>query len=347
MSLDQLDAPASAEGVTTPPSPGATEIQDVQSPLSSSGETGAAKQDLLSVVMDVAPPKAEEGVVLPGQGSEEAAATEADKPEGEAANADTQSGEADPTDDELKAYTPNAQKRIRALVAQRNEVRTEIESLRPQAEGFQAIQSYLTDYQISNDDYATLLGLGASLRTGKYQEFLDGLEPYLQVARLATGQFLPPDLQEQVDQGLVPEDVARRLSVETFQRHQLAQQVQDTQAARSRDTQASTARAVQGAVSEWESRVRSSDPDYAAKQVAVERFTRALISEKGLPKNPQEALAYVQEAYGQVNATFGNTRPPVTATAPKPNVSQSPAVSVAAPKTLMEAALQGLAQSRS
>jgi hypothetical protein len=72
-----------------------------------------------------------------------------------------------------------------------------------------------------------------------------------------------------------------------------------------------------------------------------------LFERGGRINNQQEALQIVQAAYNEVNAQYRRIKQPVRATAPTPGASnpQTPPAR-SAPKSLMEAALQGLAKTR-
>ena len=51
----------------------------------------------------------------------------------------------------------------------------------------------------------------------------------------------------------------------------------------------------------WEENVRESDPDYDLKADLIDDRVRALVAEKGKPRNTDEALSYAQDAYKTVS----------------------------------------------
>lgn len=346
------NSPSPAPDATPESSTGTT--TDVKTPESSTG-TPESKQDLLSVVMQVAPPNPKaDDLDLPvvvSKGDEKTETPDGAKPEAPKAEDPSAQPEKadykDPTEAELKNFGKEAQKRIRELIEQRNSFKTQLEPIQAQAAEYQKLEKYLTENEISGEDYNTLLGIGAALRKGDFKTFLDGIEPYVQLAKQATGQLLPEDLQAKVDQGLVPEDVAREL-VQSKTAAQLAADRAKADAEASEQAKLSQQTlAIKSAVTEWEKTTAAKDPDFEAKKIAVHRFVAAQIASSGRPDSPARALEIARKAYEEVNAVFGKANPPKP-TDPRPSTGGGNGGSqmVAEPKTLMEAALLGLAKSR-
>ena len=104
---------------------------------------------------------------------------------------------------------------------------------------------------------------------------------------------------------------------------------------------------VQRAVSSFELRLSANDPDYKAKAPVVRRVAQGMLLERGNSiSSVEEALAISKAAYDEVNKQMRAFQPVPKATHPSPNgASQTPSAR-AAPKSLMEAAYQGLENSR-
>jgi hypothetical protein len=132
---------------------------------------------------------------------------------------------ADPTEAELKRLKPETRKRFERLLQQRDEARTAYSQVEPELAQHRQLTGYLREHQLAPDDVNMLLGVGAHLRKGDFQSFLNGVMPYVQAAQEALGQRLPPDLQQQVDEGLVSESAARELSQTRFRAIQAENQI--------------------------------------------------------------------------------------------------------------------------
>ena len=257
----------------------------------------------------------------------------------------------DPTEAELKAYKPATRRRVEKLLTQRNEVRAELARVEPELAAHRQFRDYLGRANLDHDDVNNLLGIGANLRAGNWEAFLQGVMPYVQTAQEAVGQRLPKDLQDQVDDGSLTQAAAAELirARYTIARVEGEQKQTATQVEAQR---AETRRAsIASAVDNWEANVKSRDPDYARKADAVRRFSQALMAEHGIPPHAEAAVALAQAALTEVNKTFGKivvasgTTP--RATRPTPgSVNGSTHAAVQEPKTLMEAAMQGLRAAR-
>ncbi len=248
----------------------------------------------------------------------------------------------DPTPEELGKYSRKANARIRDLVEQRN-------SANHQAQAVAPILNFLRENDIPQQDLDVILNLTAQLRHGNFAGFLEGVRPYVELARQYTGQILPPDLQKQVKEGYVSPEIARELA----QRRANAQVMQSRQQADTQRTQQEVtqlrANAIRQSVTQWEEQTRAQDPDYGLKADLVRRTAQALMQEHGVPQTPQQALSYVVKAYQEVNEQAKRFRPAPKATAAVPS-STSSARGNSAPaseaNSMFEAAMNGLAAHR-
>jgi hypothetical protein len=125
------------------------------------------------------------------------------------------------------------------------------------------------------------------------------------------------------------------------QEYSVAQQQIATQQLQS--TQTNVARSVTA----FEQRIAAIDPDYKAKAASVRRTAQAMLLERGgTIQTVQDALEITRAAYDEVNATMRRQRPAPVPTAARPNGNGTTSPVTAEPKSLMEAALQGLARAR-
>jgi len=249
----------------------------------------------------------------------------------------------DPTEDELKKLRPETRKRFERLLAQRNQARRELQNLIPELEQHRQLQGYLRQNQLAPDDVNRLLGVGAALRRGDYQAFLNGVSPYVQAAQEALGLRLPNDLQSQVDQGLVSNEAAGEMARTRHRAGQAEHRLNEQNATIVRQQQEMALQTVRQAVDGWEANIRTRDPDYPQKAVAVRRFAQALLQERGSPRNAQEAVTLIQNAYDEATAELARIRPPPKATRQVPTGNQGSTVTaVREPQTMKEAALKAL-----
>lgn len=247
----------------------------------------------------------------------------------------------DPTEEELKHYSQKANERIRNLVEQRNAATERAKVVEP-------ILDFLQKNDIPGQDLDIMLDLTARLRHGDFAGFLNGIRPYVNLAMQYTGQQLPADLQQQVNQGYVSPEIARELAQQRVQNqfHQGRARQQQT-ASRQNEAQL-RAQLVRRTVVDWERQTRANDPDYDLKADVVRRTAQALMQENGAPQTPEQALQVVKAAYEEVNGQMKRFRPQPKATARNPvsTGQQGGSAPVAEPKSMMEAAMQALQASR-
>lgn len=236
----------------------------------------------------------------------------------------------DPSDEELKGYQPKVQKRIKQLLAQRNDSRRAAESFAEDAGHYRNIRQFMSESQLADGEVAELFQIGRLLKANDiagYEKALDMILPIAQQLLEATGRSLPKDLRDKVESGELTEDVARETAVQRSRATVAERRVQQvtTQQQTQQQAQATQAHvtAVQTAVGQWTDRIRQSDPDFGLKADAMRDAALALVSEKGRPKNPEEAVKMAELAYARVNSWFKSAQPKRQASRPAPTTGQT------------------------
>ena len=250
----------------------------------------------------------------------------------------------EPASPDLPAAT---RKKVNKLLKERRELRAELSQLKPTAEIGSELETFAKTNDLSGDDVAHGLQIMAMLRRGDHQAFYQAVAPYVRTAQEVLGVVLPKDLQTQVQQGQMSEAVARDYARQRIQGQRAEIELQNQAVATQRLQRQAVQGDVQRAVSNFETRLSASDPDYRAKAPVVRRVAQGMLLERGNSiSSVQEALEISRAAYDEVNKQLRTFQPTPRATHPSPNgASQTPSAR-ATPKTLMEAALQGLDNAR-
>ena len=318
---------------------------------SSGAEKSEKKETLLEAVLKAVQPAddADEGEGLAGTSppSEQA-------PTGPEAKAGEE-GKAELSEEELRVQPDDTWKvkaRIRKLLDQRNEARTESTHFKAEAEVTQTLRNFLVTNDIAREDFQLTLDLAAAMRRGDFKAFLEGVGPYVQLATQAMGITLPPDLQSEVQNKRLTFDAAAQVSRDRYARA-LAEQraTRATQVLGTQQTQAQTQqlqRSIENTVTDWERATRAADPDYGRKEETVRQLLWSVVQEQGVPTSPEHAVAIAKEAYARANRTFQQFGPQRQATRPVPSSVNNRAAAGARPepKSMMEAAELGLARAR-
>jgi len=238
-------------------------------------------------------------------------------------------------------------KKVDKLLRERRRLRSEVAQLQPDANVGNRLTAFARDNDLSPDDVVMGMNTMAALRRGDYAGFYRQVAPFVRKAQEVLGLVLPDDLGQRVQGGAITETAARELAITRFNQERAEQEAR-TNAARSSAQNLQYVQAdVQRAVTTFEERIAANDPDYRAKADAIRRTAQALLHERGgRIASVQEALDIVASAHQEVTAQFRRFQPAVRATSPHPNGNSQQPNARAAPRNLMEAALQGLENAR-
>lgn len=331
------------ENITPDATPAGETTPDVP-PSSSDGEGDEPSfLDALSKAVETEPTSSSDEPQPEDDGEDDAEAeASAEETPDQTAETETEEDPEDlpdePSEAELKAMSARTKRRIEKLLAERKEARGEAEQAKP-------ILSYMRENDIPMQDVDVVLGMAAQLRHGDFAGFLRTVEPYVNLARQYTGQVLPKDLKEQVDQGFVSPQVAQELAYRRAQEQVSKQQAQRQSQAQENEVRNLRGQAIRTAVQQWEDTVKRSDPDYEAKADLIRRTAQALIAERGAPQTPEDAVSYVKMAYEEANKTVTRFRPKPKATQPTPSsVHQSSKTPQPEPDSMFDVVRQSLGQ---
>lgn len=292
---------------------------------------------------------------------------DAPAPSGQKIEGDPASKETAPTDaatpepgktDDLAAAKPDdysdldkqfgRHPRFKELREERNSARKRVEELAPAAEQYQKIQGFMDQEGLSADDTAqgfTLMALATKAQSGSREhaeEFLKQIEPLRNQLLELTGQRVADPLRERVESGALPEEDARRQTqLEAQNRALHSQRERDAQERQSQQIQSEQNRA-KGAVAEWETGIRSRDPDFERKQTLVIDKMGSIVLKEGRPANAEAAVKLAQRAYAEVNVALGAFVPKPVPVIPAPQATRAPASPLPLPRNLLEVAQRAL-----
>jgi hypothetical protein len=334
----ESDAPASA----APTDDGKSDGQDAKlsTDAPSASDKGATKEDAPKATLaDVVRAAAE----LPDpQGSSPVPAKDG-KDKDDPAPSDPTKVKPDEQDDSKLSFHQHP--RWQEVTGQNRQLRTEVETLKPDAEQFRKINSFMEEHQLTPDEVGELFIVGAMAKAGDARA-LAKIDEFRNKLALAIGEVLPDDIQAKLDTGEISEGAAKELAktraTAAITERQLADRTSaDADAQRARNLE-NLRNAQALAVSEWDAGMRKTDPDFAKKENAIARYAKALMQEHGAPPTPQDAVALIKAAYAQVNKDFAAAMPAKQPVQRGPIASSSNGAK-AQPKTLREAIEQAAA----
>ena len=226
------------------------------------------------------------------------------------------------------------------------EMVAEREALKPKAEQFEKINTFMTSNGLTPQEMAEGMYVMALMKNSPAEAY-QRLNGYVQNLARFTGDVLPPELQSKVDEALIDKESARELArlqaerdfimarqAQAYERSQQEQQYAQQQQA------VAQSQAMVNAVSQWEQVERSRDPEWSAKYEMVQDRVKALLAERPA-SSPSEAIEIARRALSDVNARLrplaGRNTPLRVPTSSMSSVSASPA-----PRSLSDVIRLGL-----
>lgn len=303
------------------------------SPSAADETKDAKKEPTLAEVIKTAATLDAEG--KPSVPAKDGSKTEGEKP---AAEAKAAAEEAKPEVEDDSKLPFHNHPRWKTVLGERDALKTRVAEFEPDATQYRKVTSFMDTHALTPDEVSQGFILMALMKAGDPRALVE-LDRYRTNIATAIGEVLTDDLKAQVESGAITEDAAKEIS-----RSRAAQRRSDATATalRTKDTKRETDEAAarvlteaQDATNEWMTKTAAKDPDFAKKEPAIERYAKALIHSRGLPKNKAEALKLVEDAYAEVNKTFAAFVPAKTPSTPVPNANSSISAKPV-PKTLSE-----------
>ncbi len=334
---DTAPASAGAEGGAASPGSGDANLDAAAS--SADGDQGA-KQDapkptLADVIKTAVAEGSDEKVASP------APVKDGSKVEGDdaAAKAD---GEHKPEDDAKLPFHNHP--RWKQVIGENAEIKAKVATLEPAAQQFEKIESFMTQHQLTHEEVGEGFIIMAMAKAGD-PRVIQKLDDFRNKVALAIGEAVPADIQEQIDSGALTEAAGKELAKTRAQlkmtEAQTARRSEADAEKKAKDDADALKKELQGAVTAWDAEQRKIDPDFAKKESAIARYSRALILEHGQPRNREEAVNLVKAAYAEVNKDFGAVIPQKQAAKHVPSAPSSHGASQQ-PKSLREAVARAL-----
>lgn len=229
--------------------------------------------------------------------------------------------------------------RFKQLVSQRNELRSEVERLKPLVEDYQQVQSFMEQNNLAPQEVAQAMQILSLLKTDPLKA-KEALQPTLEMFARLSGEALPDDIKQKLDDGYLDDSTAREvaaLRAQSALQAQRAQEYAQQQQARLQQQQAEqSGQQLYNAVSQWEQTVAARDPDYAKLKPLVLKATQAALVQ-GRPTTPEQAIALVESAYREVQESVKALMPRRTAQRTVTSTNSVSTSATAKPTSLLEA----------
>lgn len=256
---------------------------------SAAGDTDAKKKaTLLDVVKNVA----NKGKLDSESSSEGEQTKSADGTIADAAGKDGQQQKVDP--EKLAEKLPfHNHPRWREMLAERD-------SLKPKAEQYDKITTFMSSNGLSPEEMAEGIGIMALMKNNPAEAY-KALRKHAETLAVYAGEALPDDIRAKMDDGFIDADTAKELARLKAER-QFVETRQQQEAERQQQYHVEMQRKqIHDAVATWEAAEKARDPDWSKKYEMVMERAQVLI-QNGQPNSPQEAVEFAKKALADVNA---------------------------------------------
>lgn len=334
----QIDGKDLADASSATAAPDVT--PDTGSTTSSVVEGGDKSQaDLLSVVRDAVQNKQPEAA--------SPAAKDA-KPEAEAEGAEKSTQEQpDPAQENLPFSAHPRWKQVvterRTALTERDQARQELEALKPDAERYRNVQTFLDTHGVTAQEAAEGIQIQALLKTDPVKAW-EMLRPIAEKAAMAAGVILPAEIRQRVDAGEMSPAAAAELAKATATARTAEEARRRDQERIENERMAQLSATLQSSATAWAEREAKLDPSFASKQDALVDAVRSLQVQEGVPRTPEGVVDQLKRAKARVDGWMKPAAP--AAPQRKDPVLMSGGVNAstpqAKPRNAMEAVRAGL-----
>ena len=211
--------------------------------------------------------------------------------------------------DKLKGLYHNQKEEVKTLTARLEETQVD-------ADNYRQFTGFLEQNRMSQDEANDLFNIGALMKNDPVRA-LEAITPHYQKLLHMTGNVMPDDLKQQVDQGFITQSHAQELSRlrATGQTNHLISQEQQQHQQRQNQIKQQTdhINGIQNTITDWERKWSSSDPDYAQKKDRVLERVELMLARAGrdgsLPKTADDAVKLAMEAKKHVETEMRQYAP--------------------------------------
>lgn len=234
-------------------------------------------------------------------------------------------------DDDFEDFTPEERSQLKKATAERfdklkglyreskekyTQLSAQLEQVSVEAGNYKKFVDFLDENRISQDEANELFHIGALMKNDPV-EALRLITPYYTDLLHITGNILPADLKQQVDQGYITKDKAFELSRlrATGQTMSAINEERNTHNQQRTETRQrnETVTNMMGVISTWERDWSKSDLDYAKKKDRVlDRVELLLVRAQRngtLPKTADEAVKLANQAKSEIEADMRKMNP--------------------------------------
>ena len=207
--------------------------------------------------------------------------------------------------------------RFQQVIKERNSLREQFKQVENEVKEYRSVTGYMQQHGLAPNEVNIGFQVMAAIKNDPMKA-IELLGPYVQRLNEFAGITLPPQLQQQVNEGLITSDHAQLLARSQNQNGLLQNQMRERQireqAAQQQNQQAQQRAAeeqrvqqlsqgVLHAVGGWEAQKKQTDPDYQKKEKFLLQAIRAEFLEKP-PLTPTDAVKLAEAKWQEITTNL-------------------------------------------
>ena len=185
------------------------------------------------------------------------------------------------------------------------EVMREKAQLAEKAKHYEEISDYMRANGLSNTEMAQGFEVMALMKNDPFKA-KEILNAHMSKLSEFTGDILPVDIQEKLDNGFIDTEAARELATYRARTQHTAKATEEYNSRIAAEAEAAKKQEMYQAVVDWESKVNMRDSEYKNKQALVTDRVKSIMQQSGNPASPEDAVKYVEQAYNEINQRLGS-----------------------------------------
>ncbi len=218
------------------------------------------------------------------------------------------------------------------------EVMREKAQLAEKAKHYEEISDYMRANGLSNTEMAQGFEVMALMKNDPFRA-KEILNQHMSKLSEFTGDILPTDIQDKLDNGFIDTEAAKELASYRARNQLSAKATEEYKAQAAEAANAERKQQMYQAVVDWESKISMRDSEYKNKQSLVTDRVKSIMQSSGNPQSPEDAVKYVEQAYNDINQRLGSLAGRNTPSRMNNSYGSSSGNSAPQPRSLQEAVL--------
>lgn len=255
------------------------------------------------------------------------------------ADADKKPADADqdkkPEGDDEKPPPFHEHPRWKAMLKERDELRAQFDGVKGDVEVARNLRDFASNTGLSDVEISDGLRIMALMKENPAAA-LESMKPYMEALETVTGERLPDDLNNAVDEGAITPELASELARARGETGIAQQRVEKAQQTLATNNGAHIGEAVQTWTDQWQ----QSDPDASVKLPRVMDRVKVSLMEGFRPQSPQQAIDHVKGIVNEVTKEIEALKPARPARKAITGGGRTPSQAKSEPTSMLEVVQQ-------